>query len=257
MPELPEVRLITEKIEEEFAGAKLQEVVIYSGRYNRHHPPTGYDKFVQLLPAKITGFRNKGKFIWIAVNTRPISYIWITLGLTGILETKKDIHSHLGFKTSRGWFYFTDMRNFGTVKFIFSEKEMLSKIEKLGVEPWKTLTFATFREQLLKKKNQQKELVTVLMDQTVFAGIGNYLRAEILYDAKVDPFIRVGDLSNAEIERLYRSSLKIVAQSYRIQKAKGLHTYPFQVYLREQTPKGETVVSKRIGERTFWYVPLD
>ena len=37
-----------------------------------------------------------------------------------------------------------------------------------------------------------------LLDQTVAAGIGNYLRAEILYECRVDPWRLVGELDGAE-----------------------------------------------------------
>ncbi len=59
-----------------------------------------------------------------------------------------------------------------------------------------------FIERLTSLSNQTREIGAVLLDQTVAAGIGNYLRAEMLFVCELSPFRRVGDLTEEELARL-------------------------------------------------------
>lgn len=42
----------------------------------------------------------------------------------------------------------------------------------------------------------------MLLDQTVAAGLGNYLKSDILFECKINPWKHVGELSPEEIECL-------------------------------------------------------
>lgn len=55
-----------------------------------------------------------------------------------------------------------------------------------------------FRRRLLRGENLEHEIGAVLLDQRVAAGIGNYLRAEMLFFCRLDPWKRVGELTEAE-----------------------------------------------------------
>jgi endonuclease-8 len=61
-------------------------------------------------------------------------------------------------------------------------------------------------EEFLRRLNlpasREREIGAVLLDQEVVAGIGNYLRAEILFECRIDPFRRVAELSDGEVECL-------------------------------------------------------
>jgi len=254
MPELIEVKLIVDVINKRFKNTILKDVVINSGRYIRHQKPEGYDEFVKSLPAKILSFHTKGKFIYIKLNHERS--IWITLGLTGEILLKPTNHSHLTFVTNKGNFYFDDARNFGTVKFSFTDAQLQKKIKTLGPDPLQEdVTKHDFLKIMSKPNLQNKIIGLVLVDQKVIAGIGNYLRAEILYYAKISPFRKVKDLSDTEIENIWKAMNYVLAESYKKQTSTGLHTYPFAVYRRKKTPDGEEIKSRDIEGRTMWYVP--
>ena len=53
------------------------------------------------------------------------------------------------------------------------------------------------------------------LDQSFLAGIGNYLRSEILFVSRVHPARRPMDLGASELERMTRETLRITARSYR------------------------------------------
>jgi endonuclease-8 len=51
----------------------------------------------------------------------------------------------------------------------------------------------------------------VLMDQTVFAGIGNIYRAELLYRAKQNPFTAGRDISEQTLKAIWKDAVKLMA----------------------------------------------
>jgi len=258
MPEGPEVRITTENINKKFKGTTLKKIDILSGRYKKHGPPKGWDAFTKDLPMKIQKVENKGKFIYMVMDDgNGDKSIWITLGLTGELSDQKDEHNHIIFETSNGPFYMNDQRNFGTIIFSMNKKELEKKLATLGPDPEKTDISSTEFQKIIRKAKGDQIIAEVLTDQKRLAGIGNYLRAEILYDAKISPFRKIDKLSDSDIERIRKSMYKVLKGTYDYQKKHGLITNPFQVYRKKVTPKGEEVMTEKIGsqDRSVWYVP--
>ena len=62
---------------------------------------------------------------------------------------------------------------------------------------------------------RNRALASLYLDQAFLAGLGNYLRSEILWAARLDPDARPRDLSAAERKRLARQTLSIAKRSYR------------------------------------------
>ena len=54
-----------------------------------------------------------------------------------------------------------------------------------------------------------KRLYALLLDQHFIAGLGNYLRSEILFDARLHPERKLSDLTNRE-----RASLRVRPLNY-------------------------------------------
>ncbi len=86
---------------------------------------------------------------------------------------------------------------------------------------------------------QKKLLAQILLDQSFLAGVGNYLRSEILYVAKLHPWVRLADLSTAQRKIFARAAITVVRQAYRsagitnkLTSAKALKAagVPFSVY---------------------------
>ncbi|MEC7994232.1 MAG: endonuclease VIII, partial [Pseudomonadota bacterium] len=66
---------------------------------------------------------------------------------------------------------------------------------------------------LLAPQFQRRTLAALYLDQGFVAGIGNYLRSEILFEARVNPFDRPCDLSRRQLGRLARATLDLTRQS--------------------------------------------
>ncbi|WP_373182671.1 endonuclease VIII [Halomonas campaniensis] len=61
---------------------------------------------------------------------------------------------------------------------------------------------------------RRRGLGGLLLDQALFAGIGNYLRSEILFFAGLHHKVRPMDLDEAALERLTRRILEVTRQAY-------------------------------------------
>jgi formamidopyrimidine-DNA glycosylase len=77
--------------------------------------------------------------------------------------------------------------------------EKIPFVAKLGPEPWK-ITFGELKSQL--KRRKKSKIKSVLLDQTVMAGLGNIYADETLHFAKIHPERLAGSLTDAEIKKL-------------------------------------------------------
>ncbi|MDX1548764.1 MAG: DNA-formamidopyrimidine glycosylase family protein [Rhodothermales bacterium] len=72
-----------------------------------------------------------------------------------------------------------------------------------------------FRARLLAPEQRTRTIGAALLDQTVCAGIGNYLRAEVLYETRIDPWRRGEALTPAELDALAHAIPMLAARAYR------------------------------------------
>jgi endonuclease-8 len=113
-----------------------------------------------------------------------------------------------------------------------SEIEMLNEeeikshdyIEKLGPDVVHPET--TYEEVLARYQSEtfrNRKLATLLLDQGFLSGVGNYLRSEIMFCAKVDPNNRPKDCTEQQLKDLAKYSLELSRRSY---ETGGITTEP-------------------------------
>jgi formamidopyrimidine-DNA glycosylase len=230
MPEINEVRRYADFLSLHLKNKEITEINILNGRYKKHGPFELYNELKKDLPIKLLDVKTKGKFLYMKFDHNY--YIFSTLGLSGGWtflnnKTNKYIHptifeyidkenidsymksalNHLNieFKTKEGSIYFYDTLSFGTLKVIKDEKELNKKLNTIGPDIMdETTTFDLFKERLQKKLTQ--EIGLVLMNQKLISGIGNYLRADILWLCKISPFRKVNKLSDQELKLIYHNA---------------------------------------------------
>ena len=252
MPEGVEVCLFTEKLQK-LVGCKIKSISILGGRYFRHSPPKGWE--LLQFPLTIKSIKNHGKFIYFTLNK---GFLLFTLGMKGKfnIHNKPIKHDNIQFSTNCSNFYFNDYRNFGTIQYIIDPQILTNKLNKLGYDP---LTQSITPSQFIAKLGQFKEtlqLCDLLLEQGFASGVGNYLRADIMYCAGLHPKTEIGRLIPEQIEKLRKCISKIVRLSYK--KQKSGNKYKFIIYKQTKSPKGNPVEHfKDKNGRTVWYVPAE
>ncbi len=89
-------------------------------------------------------------------------------------------------------------------------------LRRLGVELLAPDTrAASVADQVNDQRWARKGVAGALLDQGFLAGVGNYLRSEILFVAGIEPNARIGELTPAGRQALARAALNLTRQSYR------------------------------------------
>jgi formamidopyrimidine-DNA glycosylase len=71
-----------------------------------------------------------------------------------------------------------------------------------------------FMRRLEREENAERSIGAVLPDQSVVAGLGNYLRADILFRCRIDPWKPVADLSLEEADCLIAAIPELSRRAY-------------------------------------------
>ena len=105
------------------------------------------------------------------------------------------------------------------------------------------------------------------MNQKIVSGIGNYLKAECLYESKISQHRLCSQITQEESDNLFHTCRKIIRRSYESGGAtistyrqpngeKGLYSRRFAVYNQKHDPFGHLVVKeKTLDKRTTHWVP--
>ena len=263
MPEGPECRRFAEDLAKRVSGKMLLDVSIIGGRYLKKSP-TGIEPFIDALPVGIVGAGVHGKFIYLILKNDH--FIWSTLGMTGQWSTEQTKHTRVKFSLNDGDVYFNDQRNFGTLKFVRGKFQMIEKLESFGPDMLsQDVSDELFVKQL--RKHQKWELTKALMDQSVVAGVGNYIKSDSLWLSGISPKRTVSDISDLELSALNRSIKHVMNESYKFGGADGTgykdfsgeqneYARKFLVYNQEMDPDGNEVIREMTADkRTTHWVP--
>ena len=280
MPELPEIRLSVEQIRPLLIGNYLSKgTPLHSGRY-KNTPPEGLEKFSESFrkftdfgwevnKCLITEVDYKGKFVYFGFDNGW--YLWNTFGMTGQWSLIPSKHAcfELKFYNSEGIFntiYFNDPRHFGTIKFVKGVDKLKEKLATLGWEPFFHHKQENWKQFLIKQLSKSdKPIGQLLLDQSIFCGVGNYIRAEALYLAKISPWKISNKLSELEIISLRDAIISVVEESYKYQGAtistyktpfgeNGKYSSQFKVYKQKKDPNGYSIIREQTpeGRSIFW-----
>lgn len=265
MPEGPEVRTTTDFLTN-YAGKTLTGFATLSGRYLKKGEIPGENCFS--LPAIVKSVDCKGKFIYFTLSdANKEYYLFSTLGMTGMWTNIKTKHSRfLMFFDDESILYYNDIRNFGTLKFVDDQGVLDKKLKSLGPDVLDhNVTWCDIRKACLRKPN--KTIAECLMNQSVISGVGNYLKAEILYESRISPHRLSKDISDQEWTSLGTSTLVTARLSYSLGGAtiesyrqpngtEGLYNRRFAVYNQEMDLYGNTVIREHTADkRTTHWVP--
>jgi formamidopyrimidine-DNA glycosylase len=152
----------------------------------------------------------------------------------------------------------TDPRRFGRIR-LQGDPEHEAPLRGLGFDVLEGLPRTRDLVPLFGRR--AAPVKAVLLDQSLFAGVGNWIADEVLYQAGLDPRRPACSLSRDEVERL-RARLQAVvhrAVSVGAEAARFPRTWLFHHrWGREdgaRTARGEPIVHLTVGGRTTAWVP--
>tara|TARA_B100000674_G_scaffold490570_1_gene506777 strand:- start:1446 stop:2273 length:828 start_codon:yes stop_codon:yes gene_type:complete len=262
MPEGPEVRRMSQDLASVLTEKTLEEINVLSGRYTKKDI-VGLTEINRVLPTKILGAGCHGKFIY-ALTSSGFN-IWNTLGMSGRWSKKRTKHSRVELKIrEEDSVYFEDIRNFGTLKVVYGKNALIKKLKSLGPDLLAEDIDEDFFVARLREKNS-KNITKVLMDQKVFSGIGNYVKAEALWLAEVDPRMTVEEISDKKLTILCKAVKNVLRESYNTGGAtfkshknfsgtSGDYSHRFLCYGRKIDAEGNKVekIQTQDGRTTHW-----
>lgn len=204
MPELPEVKTIQDQLN------KVMPFKITSRSLSKVADSIVHTKMDKLQGKIILAVNRRGKMLDFLLDDGR--HILSHLGMTGTwLISKEKItekHTHVQFKGNEGYLAYVDPRRFGHM-YLYNEDDAKKKLDELGVDLLdKNFTFEYFKEKLL--KYPERYVKVSLLDQSLFAGTGNYIANEICAHGKVLPDRKIKTLKPQEIRKLYQGVFKVL-----------------------------------------------
>ena len=265
MPEGPEVARYADFLDKRLKAKSISCIDIISGRYKKHGPFPGYENIPTNIPVERVSCY--GKLLYFLFDDENHSNLMSTLGMSGAWQNHATKHTRVIIRVSDGGcVYYNDIRNFGTLKYNKSYQALDDKVDSLGLDFLKTSYRINELENYMSLR-WDKTISEFLMDQRMCAGIGNYLKAEILYASKISPHRKVKDISSDERVVLLENLTKISRTSYHFGGAtistyrdkdgnEGLYNRRFAVYNQKTDPLGNNVIKEKTKDkRTTHWVP--
>ena len=268
MPEGPEVRIAADKIAKAIAFKPIKEIFFAF----EHLKP--YEDI--LAKQLVTGVDTKGKGMLIRFDNSLSIYShnqlygkWEIRLAYSYPETKRQLRLAIHNEKKSALLYSA------------SDIEVLNEdaiaihpfLSRLGLDVLDSKTTTRKIEARLQDKSfHRRRFTSLFLDQRFLAGLGNYLRSEILFVARVHPTLRPVDCSSEQISALASSALKVPRQSYRTKgitndltivqqlKKQGYKRkdYRHWVFGREDRPCylcNSSIIKNISGSRRYYFCP--
>ncbi len=217
MPELPEVEACRQKLLPLIRSKTVLKAKASQKNYAFLDAP---QKLCRALKGQtLEDIDRRGKYLLFkfkAVNSSFYEVLLIHLGMTGQLfsyDYKPDQHVHLTLNFSEAPFplYFRDVRKFGKLA-LFAEQDLETnqRIAKLGPD---ALEMELERLRDFSKRHKTLSIKGLLLDQSVYAGVGNIYADESLFMAGIHPAAKARTLSTQRLKNLAQVVPKVLKQA--------------------------------------------
>ncbi len=265
MPELPEVETVKEILKKELLHQTIRKVEVY---YDGVIKNTSVEEFKKRLEnQKINDIRRYGKYLIFCFDD---FYMLSHLRMEGKYYVKKfgEVHSkheHVEFFFDHFTLRYHDTRKFGTF-------DIVNKDDLFTESPLKNLGLEAFDdkcdlEYLRAKFLKRKPIKTLLLDQSVIAGIGNIYADEICFAVGLLPTRLGNTLTDNDLLNIKQATISILndaikaggttIRSYTSQLGvTGMFQQNLNVHTMKNCKKCQTPVEKiKVGGRGTYYCP--
>jgi formamidopyrimidine-DNA glycosylase len=279
MPELPEVETVRRGLNQHTLDRSITGSEVLLPRTIAH--PDTTDEFIAALHrTQIQTWHRRGKYLFaelVSTDARTAAgWLGVHLRMTGQLlwvQTHSDLQKHARVRIFIGedWeIRFVDQRTFGQMWWIPPHKqpqEIMTGMGKLGPEPFDPAFSLDYFTAKLQKSH--RNIKTVILDQTLVAGLGNIYADESLFLSKIHPSTQACDLTSTQISLLRESAINVLTISIEqggttfsnylnVQGTNGNYGGMAWVYNRTNQPCRicQTPIEKiRLGGRGTHYCP--
>ena len=256
MPELPEVEIVKQSLNQKIQQKKIKKIIIKNRNLRFKIPLKFEEKLKNKKIIKVTRFSK-----YLILNFLDGSFCLIPLGMSGTIHLikknnsnkftntsfysspnlpKKHNHVEIQFKDLK--IIYNDPRRFGFIEFIANKKILQDRFAHLGPEPFnKNFNSKYLLNYFLNKK---KDIKSFLLDQKLVSGIGNIYASEILFLSKINPKTLAMKLSKEKCKRIVFFSKSVLNKAIKkggssirdfknISGQSGNFQKEFKVYQRE------------------------
>jgi formamidopyrimidine-DNA glycosylase len=260
VPELPEVEAARRRLDAMLVG---QTIV----RAKAADDPLIFDRAspseveATLTGRRVEGTGRKGKYFWLLLDQPP--HPVVHFGMSGRLEIylrgepipkywKLEIEASNGMVAT-----FKDARRLGRIR-LAQDPAGEPPVSRLGFDVLTELPRVAELQRRLKLR--RGPIKAVLLDQGFFAGVGNWIADEVLYQARLSPLRSANELDEKEVRRL-RTALRSVAEQAVAVEADSEQFPSSWMFHRRWDhrigtgPRGEALVRQQIGGRTTTWAP--
>jgi formamidopyrimidine-DNA glycosylase len=211
MPELPDVELYKRHLDEHALGRTIEDVAVNDARILGDLPAETW--VAKLKGNRFADSRRRGKHLLVRLQRDG----WLTMhfGMTGSLVYFRDKADDPPYDRVRfdfeggGHLAYVNRRMLGRVGLADDAEEFI-RAEELGpdaLDPAFDLEAFTRAIQV-----RRRDVKSVLMDQTLIAGIGNIYADEILFQARLHPKTPIASLDDRQRGELF-AQIKAVLQT--------------------------------------------
>ena len=246
MPEGPEIKRLSTRLKKVLANRALQNLTFsYRDLESYNH---------ELSKQKIVNVDSRGKALIISFDGGLTIYSHNQLyGKWLIVRSGKNPKT----KRTQRLVISTDRHS----AFLFSASEIeVMETKNLELHPFlrklgpdalsEETTQQQIFEQLISTRYQRRSLGALLLDQSFVAGLGNYLRSEILFNSRLHPLAKPMNMQREALNLLAKNILGVTRQAYETSgvtndldrvsklKARGAkrRQYRFSVFSRDEMP---------------------
>ncbi|NEV93980.1 DNA-formamidopyrimidine glycosylase [Psychroflexus sp. YR1-1] len=255
MPELPEVENYKVYID---STALHQRIIALDCRDSRLLKQSRSDFEAHLIHQEFKATQRIGKYLF--VETTGDKILVIHFGMTGRpnyykSEEDRPKYGHIQLTFENGFhFAFENKRKFGWWDLTGSIAEF--KAEHKLSDDARALKLEDFKTSLQGRKTDIKK---ILMDQSVAAGLGNWMADEILYQAKMHPTKKVEDLTSEAIERVFDAMKTVIEVAIENDAHYGDFPEHFLMHFRKEGATcfhtGAEIEKIKVGGRTTYFSP--
>ncbi|OON38927.1 endonuclease VIII [Izhakiella australiensis] len=255
MPEGPEIRRVADQLEEAVGQQALTEVWFAMPALKTYAPALEGEHITDIATrgkAMLTHFSN-GLTLY---SHNQLYGVWRIAEADETLDTRRVLRVKLATREKQALLYSaSDIELLNAQGLV--EHPFLQRVGPDVLDP--RLNVAQVAERLLSARFRCRQFSGLLLDQAFLAGLGNYLRVEILWHAGLLATHRSMDLTPQQCQTLSQALIAVPRLSYQTRGTMDKEgTFRFEVFHRQGKKCrrcGEAIQKQTLSSRPFFWCP--